>query len=108
MCLNAPSSFSFFLLILFLLVGWDQTRDQSSLVPICNNAEHNDCVVINHINLSLSCHNCLLLVFLPQLTTWHCARFVAPLSAEDEEHFIDFELPAKWLWDIIDEFIYQV
>jgi hypothetical protein len=28
--------------------------------------------------------------------------------ADDETHFIDFELPPKWLWDIIDEFIYQV
>eukprot|EP00038_Savillea_parva_P006310 m.162909 g.162909 ORF g.162909 m.162909 type:complete len:517 (+) comp12244_c0_seq1:184-1734(+) len=28
-------------------------------------------------------------------------------NPEDEMRFIDFELPPKWLWDIIDEFIYQ-
>ncbi|CAG8626616.1 11523_t:CDS:10 [Dentiscutata erythropus] len=38
---------------------------------------------------------------------WPEADFIAPLVNDDSDGPVALELPNQWLWDIIDEFIYQ-
>ncbi|THH22532.1 hypothetical protein EUX98_g8158 [Antrodiella citrinella] len=38
---------------------------------------------------------------------WPEAEVIAPLVNDDSEGPVTLELPEQWLWDIIDEFIYQ-
>ncbi|CAG8514598.1 20056_t:CDS:10, partial [Racocetra persica] len=40
-------------------------------------------------------------------TPWPEADFIAPLVNDDSDGPVSLELPNQWLWDIIDEFIYQ-